>query len=289
MEMKIMKTKNLGRKWLIIGIVALCVILVSIPSVSSESLDVNSDMKTLYQEDLEVHVITDKTNYTRGELVNITIWVINNGNEDVNLVFPTMQLCDYKVVTEDETVVYIWSHEKFFPQVVTSVIIPNHTAVALLNDTWNQCDNNGNQVPGGRYYVDGFIVENFVTDEIHGESVSITIHEPKLDITLQGRYLFRRLSIVLNNFGDGIAYNVNWTFDLSIPYFFWGLNTTYFEGGKETLEPGEEFIGELNFTRLFGIGPFRITVTADASNAESVSKTYKGFIAGFIILFISPA
>jgi len=246
-------------------------------------------LRSAQSEHLDVFVLTDKTNYTGGDLVEISLCVTNMGSEDVELVFPTTQLCDSQVLTKDQTVVYTWSNGRFFPQVETSVLIPNHTTVILLKDEWNQCDDNGTQIPGGEYYVDGFIVDNYVTNEIHGDLVGITIQKPTLDITLIGRYLFRHPSIAVQNSGDGVAYDLNWTFDISIPYLFWGLYTTHLEGGKEMLKPGEEFTIELGFTRVCGIGMFEITLSAYASNAAPVSETYQGFIVGSIILFMALA
>jgi len=104
--------------------------------------------------------------------------------------------------------------------------------------------------------------------------------EPELEIEI--RWDKKSLTAFIRNVGDGDAYDVNWSFD--IEGGFLGF-VDYHIGGIIDILPADSETSVENSLFLFGFGPIEITVTIGASNAETVTDTFRGIIVGrFIIL-----
>ena len=268
---------NLLKKELVVGTIFL-LLLATMPQIVCNGLP----FATAYTDDLVVKVTTDKNKYDIGEPVEVTINVTNNGYEDVTLVFPDTQLADFSV----NHYLYLWSYDKVFIPMITPKTIPSGETVELLNDYWNQVDISGNQVPKGVYHIDGWMVEGIGHPEIHGDPVFITIGEysPELEITKVKGGIF---SFTIKNVGDETAINVSWSirFDGGIVH-----PREQHSFNNNNLAPDEErtivfWLSPIpEYSQLvFGIGRVKITMVANADNAEKVTKTTDGFI---ILLFV---
>ena len=91
-----------------------------------------------------------------GEPVKMKLVLRNNGNEAVTLRFNTSQRYDFIVRSEDDEVIWQWSHGKAFLQVIGEKKIDPHDEL-VFEETWMQVDNNGNKVEGGVYWVEGIV------------------------------------------------------------------------------------------------------------------------------------
>jgi hypothetical protein len=103
----------------------------------------------------------------------------------------------------------------------------------------------------------------------------LTIGEPLLDIDIFGG---SGLSIVVKNIGGVNAKNVNVNVDIT--------GGILGKIGKHLTFSGDLFlVGEIINVKslLFGLGPIEITVTASASNADTISKTVNGIILLFYV------
>jgi hypothetical protein len=113
--------------------------------------------------------------------------------------------------------------------------------------------------------------------------LSVTVvadDEPELEIEI--RWNKKSLTAFIRNVGDGDAYGVNWSFD--IEGGFLGFVDYHIGGVIEILPAGSETSVE-NSLFLFGLGPIMITISIGASNAETMTETFRGIIVGrFIIL-----
>jgi hypothetical protein len=127
-----------------------------------------------------VDVKTDKEAYHIGEPVEVIITVTNYG-PDTTLYFKTEQMADFKITTGIGEDVYLWSHDRIFPE-YSKIVIGQGETIELLSDTWNWFSDDGTSVFPGRYYIDGWMVETYKDaeikkiyyPEIHGELVGIT-------------------------------------------------------------------------------------------------------------------
>jgi hypothetical protein len=89
-------------------------------------------------------------------------------------VFPDTQLADFEITNEIEQHIYLWSHDKSLLPVITEIPIKQGETKVLLNDIGNQLDGEGNPVPPGKYYIDGWIVWGYTPHpKIHGEIQTI--------------------------------------------------------------------------------------------------------------------
>ena len=162
---------------------AIIFLLIGVSVVSSNSLyTVKSQMSTfennkspsisLISKNLIVTVVTDKERYDIGEPIEVKIYVTNTGEEDVTLIFPTTQKADFWVNWGE---IYQWSADKLFLQIFTPVTFPNGETVELFSKNWEKIDWLGNQVPVGKYQIEGWMVESIDTSPIFGNTVTITI------------------------------------------------------------------------------------------------------------------
>ena len=125
-----------------------------------------------------VDVETDRDVCMLGEPVNMSITVTNNG-PNTTLLFPTSQLADFNITDETGQHIYQWSHDKVFSEIITEITINQSETIELLNDIWNQVDDDaGTPITSGKYYIDGWMVRRLrdTPPEIHGERLEITVY-----------------------------------------------------------------------------------------------------------------
>lgn len=94
-----------------------------------------------------------------GEPVKLKLTLRNDGDEPVRLRFNTGQRYDFIVRNMEGGIVWQWSHDKAFTQVLGEVEIRPGEELSF-NEVWRQVDNDGNQVGEGEYEVEGIITSD---------------------------------------------------------------------------------------------------------------------------------
>ena len=171
-------------------------------------------------DDLEVTVNTDKTIYNQSEPVKITISLTNNGDEGITLFFSSSTV-DFEVFNESNESVYIWSKNNEYSPWGCIMRINSGETKILLRYSWNQSSDKGDQVPGGKYHIDGWIVVSlngssvgYVT-EIHGSPVSITI----IRVLYVGGYGPGNYSVIQEAINDANDGDTVFVYNESSPYY----------------------------------------------------------------------
>jgi|GEM_PF-4727955 len=123
-------------------------------------------------------VTTDKSTYSVGENVQITLDLLNYSTAPVTLHFPTSQQYDlvltpgasglsysdnisFELVSMKSKVeeLWRWSNGQTFTQVQTDLTVqPGENIIYTIN--WDQKDNSGQQIASGAYNLDGIITAN---------------------------------------------------------------------------------------------------------------------------------
>lgn len=101
--------------------------------------------------------ITDT--FERGDLIQMVLTVRNRRDTVVTVEFPTTRTSDFVVVRENSsTVVWKLSDDAAAPSTIPTTIdfAPNQTQT--FTTTWNQVDNDGNDVRTGAYEARGVLV-----------------------------------------------------------------------------------------------------------------------------------
>ena len=95
--------------------------------------------------------------FDEGEDVEMTLTLINCGDNEVRLSFPTTKR--FEVSIEDEAGLEVWnsSDNKAFDQVIGEQLIASGDTVVYV-ETWEQEDSRGEQVPPGTYRVSALSV-----------------------------------------------------------------------------------------------------------------------------------
>lgn len=91
-----------------------------------------------------------------GEPVTMKLIVRNEGDEPITLRFNTGQRYDFIVRDMEGNVVWQWSRDKAFIQVIGEVTIQPNGELTFV-ETWTQVDNEGNKVGAGEYEVEGIV------------------------------------------------------------------------------------------------------------------------------------
>lgn len=103
---------------------------------------------------VELELSLDKEVYARGEPVQMELVVRNRGPVSVTFEFSDSQRYDFFVAREDGRLVWSWSYDKAFAQVLGSLTLgPGEER--RYRARWEQRDTEGRLVPPGRYWVEG--------------------------------------------------------------------------------------------------------------------------------------
>lgn len=102
---------------------------------------------------LEATLALSPARVKRGGEVTFTLTVVNRSNAAVVLPFATSQKYDFEVRRGDQ-VVWQWSHDRAFAQVLTQTRLPPGEAVTF-RQKWNGRNNAGEPVPAGEYSAAG--------------------------------------------------------------------------------------------------------------------------------------
>jgi hypothetical protein len=99
---------------------------------------------------------------------------------------------------------------------------------------------------------------------------------------------FGKVSVTVKNIGNSTAENVTMTISVNGGIFD-RVNITKVCSGcgncSNSIEPNAtKTENTLEAGLIIGFGPIIITASAEASNAEMVSKTFNGFVLGFIVI-----
>ena len=258
------------RKWLAIGIIFLfvgtCINVSPIINAHNTEMPLNNNLVVVAE--------TDKLNYQMGEPVKISIYAENHGDTNITVVFPSTQKADFWVSN-----CYLWSSGMFFDAMLTPVTILSGTRVCLLNDSWEQVDFSGKQVPPSSYTISGWMVESFQYPIIHAESVSIRIGS-KLDIGVHGGI---GVTISITNVGFFNITNVKGNASINGGLFgFINLSESF---DVDTLTVNESMSKTFH---PFGFGPIKIQMIVSASNIEELDLEGRMSVIFFLVYPIIP-
>ena len=260
---------SLPRKWLAIGIILLFIGVTIAPIINFNTVKASTD------GDLVVVLQTDKLNYLMGEPINISIYVENQGETDIIIVFPTSQKADFWIGYN-----FLWSAGKVFSPMEFTVTIPSGKRIYLLNDSWGQVDFGGEQVPPGLYSIDGWMVESYQYPEIHSEVVDIRIGS-KLEINVHGG-----IGVTISITDVGVFNITDIKGDVSIKGgLFDFINLT------ESFDVKSLVVNE-SISKTFlpvGFGPIKIELIVSASNAEELILEGRMSVILFLVYLIIPS
>jgi len=144
------------RKYLLIGIVVITIIMLTVSSLGSNFIDMENAEKQVENTvsiGAELEVTTDKTTYYLGE--SVTTFLTNVGDEILSAGGPIVTIYnnDNEIVYQEAS--YCWWQ-----------LDPGEYITWL---PWDQTNQQGNQVPVGEYIVEGFLSgggENFIDSAI---------------------------------------------------------------------------------------------------------------------------
>jgi len=107
------------------------------------------------EQDLILRTAAEKARYVEEETVALAMVALPE-DEDMVLSFRTSQRFDFVVLDEDEEEVWRWSKDKAFMQVIGEETFSKEDP-SIFVITWDQKDNEGNNVSPGLYQVRGEI------------------------------------------------------------------------------------------------------------------------------------
>jgi len=259
---------NVLRKSLVVGIILLFIGVIVIPSINANNPETSLD------NDLVVVLQTDKLNYQMGEPVEVSIYVENHGGTNITLVFPTFQRADFQVVG-----CYLWSYKKVFVPMWFKVTIPSGKRVFLLNDSWEQVDNSGTQVPPGAYTIVGWMVESMNSSMIYAAPVNVRIGS---EMTIEAHGGFG-VTVTLTNVGIFNATNVMG--ELSITGGVLGFINLHESFDVDDLGVNESISKTFH---PFGVGPINIEIIVSASNTGLLILRGRLSVILFLVYPITP-
>jgi hypothetical protein len=106
------------------------------------------------RQGVELVLTVDKAVYAPGEPVQMELVVRNPGPAAVTFQFSDSQRYDFLVLDDGGGLVWYWSRDKAFAQVLGSLTL-SPGEERRFRERWDQRDNDGRAVPAGRYWVVG--------------------------------------------------------------------------------------------------------------------------------------
>jgi hypothetical protein len=226
------------------------------------------------KDELRVVLQTDKINYQIGEPVDISIYVENQGDEDITIVFPSAQKADFRISD-----CYLWSWDKVFIPIQTTLTIPSGMQVSLLSERWEQVDSSGNQVPPGALSITGWMVQSEQYPAMYAQPMQIRIGSD-LHVAVHGG-----LGIIVSVINDGDFPVDAIQCAVSVDWGLLGLMNATKNKYVDHLNVSESFSSTLVF---FGFGPVHLTIRVTSSNAEMVVKEGQMFVMLIIVYPVIP-
>ena len=110
-------------------------------------------------------LVLDNDEFRQGQRIRIRLYKINISGEEIRLRYTTGQRLELVVRNANNNEVWRYSRGRNFTQVSGTVII-GRNAFAIYENTWDQRDNSGRQVPAGRYTLQVSNVARGFRDEI---------------------------------------------------------------------------------------------------------------------------
>ncbi|MFH1219669.1 MAG: BsuPI-related putative proteinase inhibitor [Candidatus Eisenbacteria bacterium] len=107
-------------------------------------------------ESLALSVRLNAGSYAIGEKVMVRLVVSNTTARPLSLVFPTAQTADF-VVRKGRDIIWRWSDEMMFAQVLSGAAIAPHDSV-IYGAQWNQKLADGTNAALGAYTIQGILV-----------------------------------------------------------------------------------------------------------------------------------
>lgn len=268
-----MKGNPVLYKGLVLGVIFLFVGVGIQPAIGNVQYELVDD-KSKYNNELIVTVETNKNCYDIGEPVEVKIFVTNIIDEDITVVFPTVQKADFWV---DSGETYIWSYGKYFITLPTPLTIHSGETVEIFSEKWEQIDYEEHQVSPGWYRIQGWMVYSNTYPDIFGNSIGVTIGT-KLEIGEVSSSLFN-IKTEIRNIGYYNAEKINWSIKVDGENIFSGNLT---KDIIQLLSIGESEYISSNI--IFGFGKCKITITVKSTNSPKASKTIDGFVILFLII-----
>jgi len=99
------------------------------------------------------------------ETISIVISATNTKDNNVTLEFPDSQVADFEINNEQGELVYQWSYNRVFNEVITPITLPPGETIEILRSTWNQNDNNETPIPSGQYSVKAWLPGFYYSDD----------------------------------------------------------------------------------------------------------------------------
>jgi len=143
---------------------------------------------------VELVLSTDKEAYSPGEPVEVELAVRNPRSNPVTFQFADSQRYDFLVLREDGRLVWRWSHDKVFAQVLGTLTLEPGQELRY-RARWAQVDQEGRRVPAGRYWVLGvFPPQRPIPPtplDLRAPRVAITVGGAAADSPVAYRKVFR--------------------------------------------------------------------------------------------------
>ncbi len=163
------------------------------------------------RQGVELVLSVDKAQYAPGETVQMELLVRNRGPAATTFQFSDSQRYEFLVLREDGQLVWRWSHDKVFAQVLgTLTLVPGEER--RFRERWDQRDEQGRTVPPGRYWVEGLFPPPRpalpVPAGLRGPRVQIQVLEQRGEVPSRYRKVFRAGSIRVRFFA--------WATDLDV-------------------------------------------------------------------------
>jgi hypothetical protein len=105
--------------------------------------------------DITANIYLNKPNYSNGETVQITFSVKNNGSYPYKYTFNNSMIYDF-VISSGGSIVYQWSHDKMFADVITYLTI-GVGETKTFSEKWDMKDNSGKTISDGTYQIKFFL------------------------------------------------------------------------------------------------------------------------------------
>ncbi|MFQ6019997.1 MAG: BsuPI-related putative proteinase inhibitor [Dehalococcoidia bacterium] len=106
------------------------------------------------QAETPITVTTDKREYRVGEPVVMTLVLANRSGQAITLEYRNSQRYDFRVADSDGRVVWRWSEDKLFAQVIGRERLEPGESLQF-SETWDQTEARGEPLPPGDYLVEG--------------------------------------------------------------------------------------------------------------------------------------